>query len=270
MIRVRRMAGCELLALGGLAFAVSGLAVAADGLVVAAQAGAGASQLGWEARLVEGLWRFRLESCLWFTVGALVFAAGLRLGAELDGWREPAARVVAGMALGLAVVAAAVILAATDVALAGRVGSGLAALAPSGRARVATWVLQVVTALAAGGVWLALAAQLTAPPGEAVAGDGEADGDEPPVPVPAADRPAQRPRAVVPVSPPASAGEPPAPALSVAERAERLYRDRLAFSPRRAAARELVERIGQCEQQGLGEEAEALLARLDEMAADPR
>jgi hypothetical protein len=261
VIRLRRLSSRELLAVGGLAFAVSGLAVAADGLVTAAQAGVGASQLGWETRLVEGLWRFRLESCLWFTVGAVAFAAGLRLGAQLGGHREHAARVVAGMALGLAVVATAAILAATDVALVGRVGSGVAVLAPSGRARLATWLLQTITSLAAGGVWLVLAARLTAPPPGPAA---ELESTDAPGP------PRERPRAVVPATAPAPPAAPAEPPPSPAEQAEVLYRDRLAFSPRRTAARELVERIRDLEQQGLPDEATALLVRLGEMAADPR
>lgn len=273
MIRLRSAPGGELLAVCGLVFAVSGLAVAADGLVAAAQAGAGAARLGWEARLVEGLWRFRLERCLWFTAGAFAFAAGLRLGAELRGWRDPAARVVAGMALGLAVVAAAVILSATDVAIAGRVGSGAAALSPSDRARIATWLLQAITGLAAGGVWLALAVRLTAGV-EARPAAGEAqpppDPLEPPADPQDPDEPAwTRPHAVAaaPAAAPAVTAAPPATA---AEAADQLYRERLAFSPRRSAARELVERIGELERQGLAEEAQALLRRLDGMAAEPR
>ena len=251
--RVRAAGGAELLAVCGFAAAVAGVAVVGDGLVAAAQANGSTSHLGWESRLIAGLWRFRLEHGLWFTAGAVAFTIGAGRGALLAGRREPAARLVAGMALGLAVVAVAVALAATDVALAGGVGSGAGSLHPSGRERIATWVLQVLTAGVAALVWLLIAARLTAPAARpaVVEQHDDGDGDDP---VPAVLVPAARP-----------VSSPPPGRDSAGERAQRLYRDRLAFSPRRGAARELVERIEQLERQGLGADADEAYRRLAEM-----
>jgi len=243
---LRRARGADLVAVCGLAVAVSGLAVVGGALVAAAQAGPGSSAAGWESRLVAGLWRVRLEHAVWFTAGAVAFLSGLERGATLGRLRGPAVRAVAGMAVGMTAVAAAVALAATDVALAGRVGSGVGALHPSGRERIGTWLLQVVTAAAAGLVWTVVAARLVAP--TQPAGAAEAlDDAAPPLP-----QPAVRPS-------PSSAGQ----------RAERLYRERLAFSPRRAVARELVERISALERDGLAADAAVLLDRLQQMDADP-
>ena len=260
MNRLRGAPGIELLAVCGFAAAVAGVAVVGDGLVSAAQANGGtASHLGWESRLIAGLWRFRLEHALWFTAGAVAFTVAVGRGALLHGRREPADRLVAGMALGLAVVAVAVALAATDVALAGGVGAGAGSLHPSGRERVATWLLQVLTAGVAAFVWLSIAARLTAPVTAPVAARaavleaGEAGDDRsPPVLVPAA---------------PSASPAPPVPG-SAGERAQRLYRDRLAFSPRRGAARLLVERIEELERQGLDADADEAYERLTRMDAE--
>lgn len=261
MNRLRGAGAADLLALCGFVAAIAGVAVVGDGLVAAAQGGGGVTRLGWEPRLVAGLWRFRLEHALWFTAGAVAFVAGRQRGALLGGRRDAAARLMAGMALGLAVVAVAVALAATDVALAGGVGAGVGALHPSGRERIATWLLQLLTAGAAALVWLSIAAWLTAPevagaPAERTGGNGDESPATGPAPAAAMLDPA-----------PALAPAPP-PRGSAGERAQQLYRDRLAFSPRRDAARRLVLRIEELERQGLGGEADAACEELAQMDVD--
>jgi hypothetical protein len=106
---------------------------------------------------------------------------------------------------------------------------------------------------------------------------------EPPAPAP--QPPASSPRAAPPAADDRWAPRPPptepvpavAPAPSVGDPApaangalstemERLYRERLAFSPSREAAREMVERVRALERDGQGDEARALAERLRALA----
>jgi hypothetical protein len=198
------------------------------------------------------------------------------------------------VAVGFALVAVAIILASTFVALTGHIGSGLSEVHFTGRERAFTWLRQVTTALAGGLVWAILAARLPDAEGQLTQDASEEEpADVPeferqplsvaPPPIPFAPDPTPpepepesepEPEAEAPVSPrrypaPAAVAAPePAPsaadgnAASPAVRARKAYHDRLAYSPRREEARALVERIAELEQKGETDEAEQLVTQL--------
>src|SRR4029077_18035963 len=103
-----------------------------------------------------GLWRLQLAQTLTLTVGLGLLTLGLDRGARLGEWREPAARAGAGIAIGALLVAAAVVLASTLVALQGHVADTPVA----GHSRLFVWLRQAVTAVGFGGVWVLIAARL--------------------------------------------------------------------------------------------------------------
>jgi hypothetical protein len=80
---------------------------------------------------------------------------------------------------------------------------------------------------------------------------------EPPPPVPLPERPAPRPVAV--------ADAPPAkpPPDTAAGRAQRVYQERLAYSPHRDEARRLIEELRTAEREGREDDVEQLAARID-------
>ena len=158
--RLRQLPLPEAVGLTGVAMAVAGVAITADALVRAAQDTAGASLLAWYQRLLLGLWTFRVEETLWFTAGLLLLWWALGNGCRLGGWALPASRLAGGVAVGFALVAVAIVLASTFVALTGHIGSGLSEVQFTGRERAFTWLRQVTTALAGGLVWAILAARL--------------------------------------------------------------------------------------------------------------
>jgi hypothetical protein len=181
-MRLRQAAGRdrrELAGIGAAALAAVGVAVIADALVAAAQAHRQAAELAWNDRLLLGLWTFRVEHALWFTIGAAALAWTIARGATLAGWAAPLARLAAGFCVGLMLVAAAVVLASTWVALAGRLGDGASAIHLSNRERSFTWLLQLVTALGAGTVWALLAGRLSVLAEQALAGQAGAGEEEP-------------------------------------------------------------------------------------------
>ena len=296
--RLRELELPEAVGLTGVAMAVAGVAITADALVRAAQDTSGASLLAWYQRLLLGLWSFRVEETLWFTAGLLLLWWALGNGCRLGGWALPASRLAGGVAVGFALVAVAIVLASTWVALTGHIGSGLSEVQFTGRERAFTWLRQVTTALAGGLVWAILAARL--PDAEAQLADGSAEpepDDEdvlenhplsvapPPIPF---EHPAPEPEpaeelapepepdpevatgrrwpvaaAVTPTEPepPSADGHTP----SLATRARKDYHDRLAYSPRRDEARAMVERIAELEEAGETVEAEQLAAQLAEL-----
>jgi hypothetical protein len=292
--RLRELSLPEAVGLTGVAMAVAGVAITADALVRAAQDTAGAALLDWYQRLLLGLWSFRVEETLWFTAGLLLLWWALANGCRLGGWALPASRLAGGVAVGFALVAVAVILASTWVALTGHLGSGLSEVRFTGRERAFTWLRQVTTALAGGLVWAILAARLPDAEGQLPAArpaqqdpDEEPEHDRQPLSVapqpipfqPAPEQPQPEPEleaplpdrlrpAPAPVAVPDPDPEPVAAdgsEASPAARARRDYHDRLAYSPRRDEARALVERIAELEQAGDTAEAEQLVAQLSDL-----
>jgi hypothetical protein len=261
----------------GLALMAAGLAALADALVEAAPS----SGLSAADRLAYGLWSVRMEHGLVFTAGLAMAWWGLSAEARLGGWRDPALRLATGLSFGLAALAVAVVLAATDVALRGHVGSGLAELQLSGRQRTFGWLRQVVTAGGFGLAWVLLGVQLNQI-GHVVAADHPVE-PEPSAAVAAAARlPTPEPLPDCPTSAPSPPSPPPVsqerakpapPAVSVpgtdtaggtlSGRAQHTYRTRLAYSPRGVQARELADRIQRLEGEGRTAEAERLLAELE-------
>ena len=151
--------------------------VTGDGLVAAAQRSPSASGMNWHDRLLLGLWTFRLENALWFTLGLVVLWVGLGLGGRLGRHTETGVRVAGGVAIGYALLAGAVLLGSTLVALGGSLGSDGLTISFSGRERVATWLLQASTAVAMSTAWLLAGGRL----GErfAIAGPVASSGQEP-------------------------------------------------------------------------------------------
>lgn len=264
----------EAAAAAGLALMAAGLAALADALVEAAPS----SGLGAADRLAYGLWSVRLEHGLVFTAGLAIAWWGLSGGARLGGWRDPALRLAIGLAFGLAALALAVLLAATDVAVRGHVGGGLAELQLSGRQRTFVWLRQAVTAAGFGLAWTLVGMQLNRlgrpvaeepavepepPPGLAIA--ARLPIPEPaPEPLPAAPAPPPVPRERVEPAPhPVSAPGTDTAGGTLSGRARHSYSTRLAYSPRGAQARELADRIAQLERDGRTAEAEQLLAELE-------
>jgi hypothetical protein len=266
----------EAVAVGGVCLTLAGLAVAADALTGTAVP----EGLGGLDRIIFGLWRFQLGQTLTLTVGLGLLVAGLGLKASLWGWREPAARAAAGVAIGAALVAAAVVLASTYVVLVGHVGG----TSVTGSARLFTWIRQLVTAVGFGAVWLLVAAWLSrvaAVEYESFASEAEVETLEPePQPVPDPQLvPEPEPRRKPAVAtdrqpalgqPVAVAAQPPEHVLpadisSASARARAIYAERLSFSPRATVAQTMVSEIERLERDGKQREAEVLVRRLLEM-----
>jgi hypothetical protein len=285
--RLEALSAPEAGAAAGLALIAAGLAALADALVQAAPS----SDLDTADRLAYGLWSVRLEHGAAFTIGLGLAVWAFAGGARLAGWREPALRLTAGLAYGLAALAAVVLVASTYVALRGHVGSGFALVHLSGRARTFTWLRQAVTAAGFGAAWTLAGARLgrfarepleepalepaAAPPAAVPA--PQQPGPQPPEPQPPAPLPATapEPQRVAPVVPIASQERhdprtPPTPvpgtqqaAGTLSRRARDTYRSRLAYSRRGPEARELADRIERLERDGQIDEAARLLAQLE-------
>jgi len=160
--RIARMPAVEAVGVIGVAMTLVGVAVTVDALVEASRATTGAALLAWYDRLLLGLWELRIESTAWFTAGLVVLWWALAHDARLGGYRRDASRAAGGLAVGFALVAAAVAIGATIVALRGEV----AGVTFTQSERLLTWLLQISTAAGAGVVWTVLAVKL--PPAEAL------------------------------------------------------------------------------------------------------
>lgn len=274
--RVRGLGFADALAVAGAALVAAGLVVTGDGLVAAAQHTPGSSAMNWQDRLLLGLWNFRLEHALWFTIGLLTLWFALATGAGLLGRREHTARLVGGVAVGFVLLAAAVAIGSTIVALTGSVGSGALQVTFTRNERIFTWLLQVATASALSAAWLLAGSRLgeTAPaaapatsddaPGEDLEEEEEEDGleelsDEPPPPPPPVPL-RERPAAPVPAAVAAAAPEEPA---TPAAAARRTFRDRLAFSPRKEEAQRLLDEMARAEREGRDDEVSRLAEQID-------
>ncbi len=279
--RARQLCFADALSLAAASLCAAGVVVTGDGLVSAAQRSSAASAMSWHDRLLLGLWTFRLEHALWFTLGLIVLWVGLGLGGQLGRHTDTVARVAGGVAIGFVLLAAAVVLGSTVVALTGSVGGGSAEISFSGRERLATWLLQSATAVALAAAWGLAGVRI----GErfAIAGDRGDAGDEheqaddferlvpigepppevvveiePPAPAVESSPPREEPVA----GPPAAVVEqPPTPSM----RARRLYDERLSFSPRRDDARALLDQVVSAERAGRIDEASSLADRLAAM-----
>lgn len=278
--RVRGICFADALSLAGVGLSVAGAVVTGDGLVAAAQRSPTAATMNWHDRLLLGLWTFRLEHTLWFTLGLVVLWVGLGLGGRIGSHTEQAARLVGGVAIGYLLLAAAVLAGSTLVAASGSVGSGVEA-SFTGRERLATWLLQLATAGALSLVWALAGGRLgerfvlgaavpadVEPDGQGVDLDEEEEpeplGAPPPAPLPP---PAVHPGAAAALDARAQLGqtpqasEPPTPAV----RARRLFEERLSFSPRRDDARKLVDQVLAAERAGRLDEATSLADKLAAM-----
>jgi hypothetical protein len=286
--RARTASFADALAAAALGLVAAGLVVTGDGLVSAAKQTPGSSAMDWNDRLLLGLWSFRLEHTLWFTLGLVLLWLALAWGATLEGRAPELARLVGGVAVGFVLLAAAVVIGSTIVAISGSIGGGVLEVVYTGDQRVFTWLLQASTAAALIVTWLLAGTRLgeRAPlttaeevaAGELPADDeGEVDPDlvelsdappTPPAPVPLhrhepepeiasePEQPAPRP---VPLSP-TDTGPP-----STSATAQRVFQERLAYSPKRDEARRLLEEISRAEREGRADDAAALAAQLDVM-----
>jgi hypothetical protein len=277
--RVRGLGFADALAAAGAALVAAGLVVTGDGLVAAAQHTPGSSAMNWQDRLLLGLWNFRLEHALWFTIGLLTLWFALATGAELLGRREQAARLVGGVAVGFVLLAAAVAIGSTIVAVSGSVGSGALGVTFTRNERIFTWLLQVATAASLSAAWLLAGSRLgeVAPVATAAAAPEPDDalqdeqeqvqdaGDEleelteepppPPPPVPL------REHAVAPPAPaPAAASEEPA---TPGAAARRTFRERLAFSPHKEDAQRLLDELATAEREGRVDDVTRLAQQID-------
>jgi hypothetical protein len=283
--RARQLCFADALTLAAAGLCAAGMLVTGDGLVAAAQRSPSASAMNWHDRLLFGLWTFRLEHALWFTLGLVVLWVGFGLGGRLGPYTETAIRVAGGLAIGYVLLAAAVLLGSTVVALGGTVGNGDLAISFSGRERFATWLLQASTAAALAAVWALAGGRLGerfAITGAVSPGGAEPDeqdeyleedveepepdplGGPPPAPL---TPPAFLPEAAAALDARAQQGqiasvpEPPTPSV----RARRVFEERLSFSPRSADARALLEQVLTAERAGRIDEAESLADRLGSM-----
>jgi hypothetical protein len=273
--RVRGLPFADALAVAGAGLVAAGLVVTGDGLVAAAQRTPGSSAMNWHDRLLLGLWNFRLEHALWFTIGLMTLWFALALGATLLGRRDQAARLVGGVAVGFVLLAAAVALGSTIVALSGSVGSGALQITFTRNERIFTWLLQVATAASLSAAWLLagsrlgeiapLAAAETENGADEPVDDEGTDLDDleeltdepppPPPPVPIRERAPEPPPAAAP-----AAVEEPATPGAVARRA---FRDRLQYSPRKQDAQRLLDELARAEQQGRTDEVARLAEQID-------
>jgi len=275
--RVRDLTFADALAVAGTGLVAAGLVVTGDGLVAAAQRTPGSSAMNWHDRLLLGLWNFRLEHALWFTIGLLTLWFALAIGATLLGRREQAARLVGGVAVGFVLLAAAVALGSTIVALAGSVGSGPLQVTFTRNERIFTWLLQVASAASLSAAWLLAGSRLgetallAAGPAEPATEAGDEVDDEPddgleeltdeppppPPPVPLRERP-QPPAAPVVTVP---AQEPATPGAV----ARRTFRERLAFSPQKEDAQRLLDELAAAEREGREQDVARLAEQIDAM-----
>jgi hypothetical protein len=291
--RARTASFADALAAAALGLVAAGLVVTGDGLVSAAKQSPGSSAMDWSDRLLLGLWSFRLEHTLWFTLGLVLLWLALGWGATLEGRAPELARLVGGVAVGFALLAAAVVIGSTIVAIGGSVGSGVLQVVYTRDQRIFTWLLQVSTAAALIVTWLlagtrlgeqvplATAEGVMAADG-ATADDGQVDPDlvelsdappTPPAPVPLhrpEPEPAPQPEPAQPTPVPRAAAvsrqprSDPTPA-STSATAQRVFQERLAYSPKRDEARRLLEEIARAEREGRDDDAAALAAQLDVM-----
>lgn len=269
--RIARMPAVEAVGLIGVAMTLVGVAVTVDALVEASRATAGAALLAWYDRLLLGLWELRIESTAWFTAGLVVLWWALAHDARLGGYRRDASRAAGGLAVGFALVAVAVAIGATIVALRGEV----AGVTFTQSERLLTWLLQVATAAGAGAVWTVLAVKL--PPADSLVVDEpweEQTQDaetEPPVPA-SGEVLGPPPELPAPISEPAEEPDPepePVPVAvqsrSLIDQATAIYQDRLAYSPNRDRAKALLDRLATAERSGREDEARSLLGELSEL-----
>jgi hypothetical protein len=271
--------------------------VTGDGLVSAAKQTPGSSAMDWNDRLLLGLWSFRLEHTLWFTLGLVLLWLALAWGATLEGRAPELARLVGGVAVGFVLLAAAVAIGSTIVAISGSVGGGVLQVVYTRDQRIFTWLLQVSTAAALIVTWLLAGTRLgelaplataeeVAAADRPTAHDGERDSDLvelsdappiPPAPVPLRRNepepepaPEFAPEPEPPAPVPSAAASVPrqpqsqAPATTSAT-AQRVFQERLAYSPKRDEARRLLEEIARAEREGRADDAAALAAQLDVM-----
>ena len=288
--RARTASFADALAAAALGLVAAGLVVTGDGLVSAAKQTPGSSAMDWNDRLLLGLWSFRLEHTLWFTLGLVLLWLALAWGATLEGRAPELARLVGGVAVGFVLLAAAVVIGSTIVAISGSIGGGVLEVVYTRDQRIFTWLLQVSTAAALIVTWVLAGTRLgeRAPlttAEEAAAErpaehDGEADPDlvelsgappAPPAPVPLhrnepvreiEPEPEQPPLPRAPVTPQPPAD--PKPATTSAT-ARRVFQERLAYSPKRDEARRLLDEIARAEREGRADDAAALAAQLDVM-----
>lgn len=277
--RARALGFADALAAAGLGLIAAGLAVAGDGLVSAAQRTPGSSVMSWNDRLLLGLWSFRLEHALWFTLGLVLLWAALAMDARVGGQADRVARLAGGVAIGFVLLAVAVVAGSTIVALAGSVGSGALQVTFSRNQRIFTWLLQLSSAAALSVTWLLAGTRLgerfapaTAATIPAVvdefddeldaAGDGLAEltalPPPPPPPVPLRDP------APASVTEPARPVEPAGPVTPGAG-ARRAFAERLAYSPKREDAKRLLDEIARAEREGRDDDVASLAAQIDAM-----
>jgi hypothetical protein len=270
--RIAGMPAVEAVCLIGVAMTLVGVAVTVDALVEASRATTGAALLPWYDRLLLGLWELRIAATAWFTAGLVVLWWALAHDARLGGYRRDVSRAAGGLAVGFALVAAAVVIGSTIVALRGEV----AAVHFTDSERVLIWLLQVSTAVGAGVVWTVLAVKL--PPADSiVVAEPEdvaepAQVDEAPPPVmgeplgPPPEPPPAAAPAPAPEREPAAEREPaPVATRTALDEANAIYQQRLAYSPNRERARELLDRLAAAERSGRDDEARGLLGELSQL-----
>jgi len=288
--RARTASFADALAAAALGLVAAGLVVTGDGLVSAAKHTPGSSAMDWNDRLLLGLWSFRLEHTLWFTLGLVLLWLALAWGATLEGRAPELARVVGGVAVGFVLLAAAVVIGSTIVAISGSIGGGVLEVVYTRDERIFTWLLQASTAAALIVTWLLAGtrlgerASLTTTDGAAdrlTDDDGEVDPDlvelsdappTPPAPVPLhrnEPEPGIEPEPPPPPVPRAAPLTPRAPAdpkpATTSATAQRVFQERLAYSPKRDEARRLLDEIARAEREGRDDDAAALAAQLEVM-----
>jgi len=146
--RARTASFADALAAAALGLVAAGLVVTGDGLVSAAKQTPGSSAMDWNDRLLLGLWSFRLEHTLWFTLGLVLLWLALAWGATLEGRAPELARLAGGVAVGFVLLAAAVVIGSTIVAISGSIGGGVLEVVYTRDQRIFTWLLQASTAVA--------------------------------------------------------------------------------------------------------------------------
>jgi len=288
--RARTASFADALAAAALGLVAAGLVVTGDGLVSAAKQTPGSSAMDWNDRLLLGLWSFRLEHTLWFTLGLVLLWLALAWGATLEGRAPELARVAGGVAVGFVLLAAAVVIGSTIVAISGSIGGGVLEVVYTRDERIFTWLLQASTAAALIVTWLLAGtrlgerASLTTTDGAAdrlTDDDGEVDPDlvelsdappTPPAPVPLhrnEPEPGIEPEPPPPPVPRAAPLTPRAPAdpkpATTSATAQRVFQERLAYSPKRDEARRLLDEIARAEREGRDDDAAALAAQLEVM-----
>src|SRR6185312_7015149 len=166
----------------------------------------------------------------------------LAWGATLEGRAPELARLAGGVAVGFVLLAAAVVIGSTIVAISGSIGGGVLEVVYTRDERIFTWLLQASTAAALIVTWLLAGtrlgerASLTTTDGAAdrlTDDDGEVDPDL----VELSD---------APLTPRAPAD--PKPATTSAT-AQRVFQERLAYSPKRDEARRLLDEIARAERE---------------------